>query len=271
MRSVILVCIGLLFVQPVALQAQDWNFHIVDDAGTAGYQSQVTVTSDGTPYILYKDASTNDLYLASWVSTGGNGGGWDKLLIDTYSNFLYAIEIIADSDDYLHLAWDSYSPQSVNYAVYDPQTETWIVPEEQAAAEYGSLDLAIVEHALNFTAYIVYVHRYSPYHLKLCTRDPDTGIWSVETIHDQSCSGTMPSIAADLQGDLHISFREAGSSSLMYATNANVTSTWVTEYVDVDGNLGQYSSIVIDDSDVPYIVYYDATNADLKYARLVTP
>ena len=269
MRPFALLCVllSLSVVQPHAVEAQEWNFHIVDDVGTAGYQSQVAVTSDGTPYILYKRGSDNKLYLSWWVPTGGNGGGWDIIEIGG-SHQAYACEIVVDSNDYLHMAWDNIL--SIRYGVYDPATQTWMIPQEEAAAQYGSLDLALVERDDTITAYIVYVHRYSPYHLKLCTRDPVSESLSVETLHDEACSGSMPSIATDSQGRLHVSFRETQSGSLMYATNANESTTWVTEYVDLGGNLGQYSSIVVDETDVPYIVYYDAVNGDLKYARFIS-
>jgi hypothetical protein len=268
MRPFALLCVllALSVVQPYAVEAQEWNFHIVDDVGTSGYQSQVAVTSDGTPYILYKRGSDNTLHLAWWVPTGGNGGGWDKLDLGT-SHRGYACEIVVDSSDYLHMAWDNTI--SIRYGVYDPATQTWVIPQEEAASQYGSLDLAAVEHNDTITAYIVYIHRYAPYHFKLCTRDPVSGSWSVETLHDEACSG-VPSIAADSQGRLHVSFRETYSGSLMYATNANELTAWVSEYVDLGGDLGQYSSIVINESDVPYIVYYDAVNGDLKYARFIS-
>jgi hypothetical protein len=249
------------------LEAQDWNFHIVDDVGFAGAHSQIAVTSDGTPYILYENTDDSRILLAWWVSTGGDGGGWEKMEIGT-SHYNYNCEIIADSEDHLHMAWENSS--SLRYGVYDPDTETWIIPEEEVSSSYGWLDLAIVEHNDTITAYIVYTYRYSPYDLRLATRDPVSETWSTEVIHGENCNQTLPSIAADSQGRLHVSFRETASMAMMYATNANDSTTWVTEYVELGSNLGQYSSIVVDDYDVPYIIYYDASNGDLKYARMIS-
>ena len=193
-------------------------------------------------------------------------GGWDNFQVGN-SNCSHACGMVVDSNDYLHLAWDDFATR---YGVYDPATQAWVIPEEQVDAQYGSLDLAIVERNDTTTTHIVFVYRYSPHHLKLCTRDPVSGSWSVQTLHEESCYGSTPSIAADSQGHLHVSFRETTSGSLMYATNANDSTTWVAEYVDLGANLEMYCSIVIDESDVPYIIYYDQTNGDLKYARLIT-
>ena len=38
--------------------------------------------------------------------------------------------------------------------------------------------------------------------------------------------------------------------------------------VDVVGDVGKYSGIVVDSGNVVHIAYYDATNGDLKYATL---
>ena len=266
--SFFIICLAVLcFAAPGPAQAQEWNFHIVDDVGSAGVYSQIAVTSDGTPYILYEDTDANKILLAWWVPTGGNGGGWEKMEIGS-SYFVANCDILADSNDYLHLAWENGS--SVRYGVYDPQTQTWIIPEEQASSTYGNMDLAIVEKSDTTTVYIIYVARYSPYYLRLATRDPVSGSWSTELIHGESCYQTIPSIAADSQSHLHVSFRETGSGSLMYATNANDSTTWVAEYVELGTDLGQYSSIVLDEFDRPYIIYYDGPNGDLKYARLIS-
>ena len=62
MRTIALLfaCIAVLCILPVdGSEAQDWNFHIVDDVGNAGEHSQIAVTSDGTPYILYENTNDN--------------------------------------------------------------------------------------------------------------------------------------------------------------------------------------------------------------------
>jgi hypothetical protein len=257
----------LLLVSADPAAAQTWNFQAVDDGGDVGYQSQLAVASDGTPYILYLTGS-GQLRLASWVETEPEEGGWDLLIVDTGCSYSHAIEMVIDSNDRLHLAWSTNYSTHVNYAAYDPDTKTYIVPEETFTTEYGDVDLALFESGGKIYPAIAYV---AGSKLKVATRDPDSGIWTVSIVYEDNTVGYPPSIAYDSSGDLHISFYESTGANLMYATNANPTHTWVAEYVDLPGVVGRYSSIVLDAGDIPYIVYYDATNTDLKYAKLVTP
>lgn len=248
---------------------QDWNYHIVDDNHYIGYRTQIVATSDGTPYILYKDRSFYYLYLAHWVSAGGDDGYWDRMLIDQYTRHSDDIEMLCDANDHLHMAWSNYSPSpSVNYAVYDTDTETWIIPEEVVASKEASLDLAIYDDEGTIIPSIALINRDGD--LEVMTRDMGGGTWSVEYVYDYSSVLYTPSIAADTSGYLHVSFYDNSGANLMYATNANVTETWTYEYVDITGTVGTRSSIVVDEGNIPYIVYYDVTNGDLKYAKLIS-
>ena len=48
--------------------------------------------------------------------------------------------------------------------------------------------------------------------------------------------------------------------------SSGLSTTWVTETVDSDGDVGEYTSIALDSSDNVHISYFDGSNADLKYA-----
>ncbi len=267
--SVFLSLIAVLLLTTTVV-AQPWNLQIVDNAGDAGVYSRIVVTSDGAPYIFYW--ISYDAYLAYWVPAGGDDGGWERIRVEDYGK-INPLGLAVDGNDHIHLCWSKRSPKQIRYAVLDSQTKSWIMGPEAAVSltsdAEGIGDLVIIEDQGSVTAAIAYVDDYPYSILKIATRDSITG-WSSETI----CEGRFAvlgsvSMVADSTGRLHVSFQE-GAGSLMYATNANPDSLWVSEYVDISGNVGLYTSIVVEEGNVPYIVYYDVDNGDLKYAKLVT-
>jgi hypothetical protein len=67
---------------------------------------------------------------------------------------------------------------------------------------------------------------------------------------------------------MHVSFFEPTGQNLMYATKAWDDVTWQVSTVDITGSVGDYPSIAVTPDNHVHIVYYDATNGDLKYATL---
>ena len=99
----IILGIGLL-LSPFIVQAQTWNLQVVDDAGDTGYDSQIVVTSDGTPYILYKN-TWSYLMIAKWIPGGLDIGGWQYKQLDTNCPVNAPFEAIVDPQNHIHIAW----------------------------------------------------------------------------------------------------------------------------------------------------------------------
>lgn len=251
-----------------AVPAQDWNFHIVDDAGDMGTHSRIAVTSGGIPHIIYKNNSVQSVHLAWWVPDGMGSGHWERRQVASGTGTNDQIRLSIDSYDQVHISWGGYSgAQGIWYGIYDPSTEAWTHGPELATSLRGKHDMTLSEDGGDVT--VVLAVTYSNV-LYVARRDPGTGIWSDETAYSSSSVSEIPSVAVDSGGGIHVSFYETGGGNLMYATDSR-GGGWASEYVDTPGTVGFYSSIVVDTGDVPYIVYYDSTNDDLKWARLVTP
>lgn len=99
-----------------------------------------------------------------------------------------------------------------------------------------------------------------------------SGTWHFETVDSAEKVGYNPSIAIDLHGNPRISYYEQqgvlyGSGNLKYA--AYNTSGWNITTVDIMGDVGKESSLVLDANGTPHISYLDYTimnDGNLKYA-----
>lgn len=97
-----------------------------------------------------------------------------------------------------------------------------------------------------------------------------SGVWIIETIDSAGDVGRSISIALSSDNSPHISYFYksdlAGSETqdLKYATNSS--GSWVTETVDFGGDVGEYSSIILDSDNAVHISYFDSLNNDIKYA-----
>jgi hypothetical protein len=247
-------------------QAQTWNLQIVDDAGDAGYDSQIVTTADGTPYVFYK--RSGDLYLAWWVPGEGDLGGWQFKYLDTYVSSPYAFEALVDAQDRIHVAYGRYTSPGVKYGIYSPSTQAWVLgPETVTGAQTTSyVDLTLVPIGSDLVPVIASNRENDKSYV--FKRDPVSGAWSSTNVDPVHNATRGASIAVDSSLNMHASFYEPDGDNLMYATKTWDATTWQVSTVDVTGNVGDYCSILVDASDHVHIVYYDTTNGDLKHATL---
>ena len=93
--------------------------------------------------------------------------------------------------------------------------------------------------------------------------DPCDQGWTVETV--ASLNGTAySSLAFNSLDEPYIAFYKGSTGDLKLAHNPG--SGWVIYDIDSVGNVGNFSSLAIDDNDVAHIIYYDATNQQVRYA-----
>jgi len=82
-------------------------------------------------------------------------------------------------------------------------------------------------------------------------------------------NGTANDIQYDATGDLHFAWFERSAGYLKYAVQDAGAGNWgPTTVVDAGSDeVGQYVSMAVDSAGNPGLAYYDAHNADLKYAH----
>lgn len=269
-------CSWILSVLSVLLltgtgRSEEWNLQIADNRGDSGYQSRMVVSSDDTPFIFYVVEPGDDGYLAWWVATSDSGGGWSYESVGDVSPS-GSLGMAIDATDRIHLSWSRYQYGSCSsrYGVFDATSKTWIIsPTGFYSTGYyvynTDLALTTIESQVAPVIACQFAH-----HLRVFIRHPVTGTWSSESV-DNTFPKSAPSIAVDSLGAIHLTYQDVAGGNLMYAHNATVTGEWANQIVDMEGEVGEYNSLVMDQNDVPHIVYYDATNGDLKYATLVEP
>ena len=98
---------------------------------------------------------------------------------------------------------------------------------------------------------------------------PETSLWENFTIDSSSADvGQYSSIVTDSNGELHISYYDATSGHLKYASNSG--GSWTNYPIDNgQGYIGRYTSIDVDSNDKVHISYGDLSAWNLKYATNV--
>jgi hypothetical protein len=260
----------LLAFGSTAAEGQTWNIQVVDDAGDAGYYSQIASLSDGTPCISYKEGS--EIRMSRWVEEGGQSGWVSRQIASGVygQNF----KMVVDDLNHLHFVWTNGS-YVVNYGAYDVASGSWLIGPGSTgnSGSTWNLDLCVKTVGPDRIPYIALA---SSSQVKMAKRDPVSGTWTTEVVADATHPPTgAASIAVDSTGGIHIAYCEySGEYNLMYAVKVAGGTTWMLQTVDPGGtsvNVGEYASILVDQSDVVHIAYYDRTNHDLKYATPVAP
>ncbi|MCU0620067.1 MAG: Ig-like domain-containing protein [Gemmatimonadales bacterium] len=96
-----------------------------------------------------------------------------------------------------------------------------------------------------------------------------TSVGSIDSLH-----GSRVGLAQDSTGRLHLTYGEASTGDLMYASCAAGCSTaagWTVVRVDSIGVTGQQSSVAVDPDARVHVVYRDETRQELRYATCLAP
>lgn len=223
------------FLVPVALLAttvyasNGWNIQTVDNSGDTGHYSSLAYDSQGYPHIVYYNSSSRSLMYTRWT-----GGGWHSETIHAMPSPIYDervgefCSIAIDDEDNPHVAY-----YLLDWYFWGPGYHNagalWYAYKDNAGWHISGI------HGLGDLTYC------GSYTSIAVARDPNLGI-------------VVPHIAyyAQTGGDLWHAWQDTGG--------------WHTAVVDGAGDVGQYTSIALDDQQHIYISYYDAGAQDLKFA-----
>jgi alpha-tubulin suppressor-like RCC1 family protein len=100
-----------------------------------------------------------------------------------------------------------------------------------------------------------------------------SGSWDSATIDSDGNIGGDCFIILDSDDDIHITYYDDTNNVLKYATKAlssGISSTnWANSTLDINGDVGNFGSMAVDDDDTLHVAYYRTTGSSLKYATLV--
>lgn len=263
------------------------------------YVSVAVAPYTGAISISHYDATNQNLRHVKYWGPGGNCGehndwycwerdGGSAVAVGQYSSLALEPIVQADTYDWAKFAYYHASQGALKYTARDwPGTWHYTIiddPELPGVIAGKHASLALDSNKTPHIAYNLHSDRFGgEEQLKYATRVAEgTGNcgdddWQCDTIDSDPVSiGRYASL--DLSGGdtPSIAYYDGNFGDLWWArkggtyTNCGPDDTWACFFVDIEGDVGMFASLVWDKSSgVPHIAYYDATNKALKYATFV--
>jgi hypothetical protein len=244
---------------------QSWSVEteIVDgtpSGGNVGEHSSLTLDDSGNLAVAYYDAGNFDVKYAV------KDGTWAVEIVDAEGSVGQFASLSIDDLGQPSITYYDATQTALRYAGGLEQSWATAVevvdgtPSGGNVGEYSSLTL---DDAGNLA--VAYYDR-GNFDVKYAVKD---GTWAVETVDDEGSVGQFASLSIDGLGQPSITYYDATQTALKYA--GWLEQSWATDVEIVDGtpsggNVGEYSSLTLDDQGRLAVAYYDAGNFDVKYA-----
>lgn len=231
-----------------------WNIETVDSGGVGKYSS-LALDSKDNPHISYFDYTHTTLKYAA-----DNGTAWNVRTVDSDAGQYTSLAL--DSDAHPHIGYQEMGGDRygrLKYAMYNGTAwNTEFVDSTYGTGSYVSLalDSSGVPH-ISYSDDWKYNLNYASFN--------GSG-WDIEVSAPGEGRG-FNSLALDKNDHPHIGYytgMSTASTYLKYASNEGTG--WVSEIVDMAGDVGIYASLALDSDDNPRIAYGDAGLGNIKYA-----
>ena len=233
---------------------------VVDDSVSVGLFSSLALDGAGDLNVSYYDQDNSRLKLAE------RDGTWDVQILDDAGDVGEYSSLAISDDGRMNVSYYDASNGALKYTGWI--TDLWTASAEVVdgagggdVGEYSSLDLddqgrlAVSYYDATNSA------------LKLSLLD---GVWQDETVDDLGAVGEHTCLAIDGSGRRNVSYYDASRGALKYS--GWIADMWTASAEVVDGagggDVGEYSSLDLDDQGRLAVSYYDATNSALKLSLL---
>ncbi|MCW4005067.1 MAG: hypothetical protein NWF04_00500 [Candidatus Bathyarchaeota archaeon] len=249
---------------------EGWD-SVTVDSDHAGQFSCMAVDADGTIHILYFDTWDNLLKYAFFSP----GVGWTiETLLATGIYGFTSIDLASDGPPVI--SYGSADKHELVVASLNSGTWTYTTVDSAYTGLYTSIAVDSygfphISYYDNSSRSLQYALGWTDYFSPLPMETSATPLmaaprWEYETV-DSDGVGMYSSIAIDSSDCPHIAYYNETGGDLKHAWFDYDYYEWFAETVDSPGDVGLYTSIVIDpDTDDIHISYYDQTNSAVKYA-----
>ncbi|MDP2208329.1 MAG: hypothetical protein Q8K98_06100 [Bacteroidota bacterium] len=237
------ILVFFLLLVPILIFGQTFNTQTVT-SGNINSNRSISYGPSGEPYILFHNQYS--LHLSFW--NGGSwqtnhiGGTWSNIKIFRTDTCFY---YVGSSGSYIYFHRLSFAGIATQLGNFGP------VGEWSACLANDKINILIAYHngGLYFRKFNLLTHSAS----------------TAEIADGLSSSGTQSDITQGTDNRIWISYKEYNNQDIRMARSKH-SGGWDWWYVETTGDVGNYSQIAIDASNVAHITYYDATNRRLKYA-----
>jgi PKD repeat protein len=235
------------------LDETGWHIETLETTQSgSGFYVSLAMDSSGNPHIAYSQSTPDKLKYAYKDATG-----WYFSELATNTDVSY-INLVLFNDK-PQISYYENTEEKIKYMYYNGTN--WFTENVTSTPTYGHWNSLALNYIGNprISFYELSISTLTGV-LKYAKRTP-TGIWQITTVDDSGDVGQWNSLATDSQGNPCISYNVNGGA-LKYAYWANAQ--WNIETVDNLRSLA--SKLVLDQSDIPRIVYQDFLTGNLKYA-----
>ena len=221
-----------------------WTYRSVDMGSNRGCDSDIVIDGNDNIYISYQVRDQSKLKVAT-----NKSGSWDAYTADSGASLSslypgYMTSMVMDGQGQLHIAHFDDKDDNLRYST-GITNGPWTTTIVEHSGHTGREPSIAVDFADN--PHIVY-HSWNGFVLKYATLNSATSSWTTSTISNADV-GNGDSLFIDQNGVMHVSFFDADSEVMKYATK----STGLTQTNEIRVQFGQYGSVtgtVVDDTTI---------------------
>lgn len=191
---------------------------------------------------------------------------WNIQTVDNSGDVGKWCEVAYDNQNYPHIAYFNETNRSLMYARWNGvgwEIEQVDELRPNRVGEYCSI--AVDQFGRPHISYY-----YSRGRLRYTVKT-ETGEWEIIDVDDDEDAGYYTSIALTYDEGWekvvpHIVYHREQDGDLYYATQNAETGEWLLTPIDESTDVGEWTDIAMDAEGHIYVSYYDAADADLKFA-----